>query len=219
MHPVETAVCCDHTSPTGECGRWGCRYMHVGLQSDRGASGGKEDGAGAKDEANGDEGMKEPKGQGKDEEVTEGNAGSVAASSSSPATTTSLSSTLSFFPSSSLSSFSSSSSPSPPRSCHYQSSSAAGRHTDGAIGPSLQVLSTSSFSSFLPPSSSGKSRVMLPPGNLPSPSLPPSLPPSRPFLSPLAFSACPVTWSLAAASVFTSTTTSAKPAPAVNFCT
>ena len=44
MHPIETSVCCDHASPTGECGRWKCGHPHVGLLSDRGAPGGKKDG-------------------------------------------------------------------------------------------------------------------------------------------------------------------------------
>jgi len=139
VHPIETGVCCEHTSPTGECGRWKCRHPHVGLLSDRGAPGGKKDGVRPEDEVI--KGQKEKGEEVKGEEAMDENAGGVAASSASPATTTSLCS--------SLSSFSSSSSPSSPHSCHYQSSSAAGQHTDGAIGATLQVHSTSSFS---PPS-------------------------------------------------------------------
>jgi len=142
MHPVETGVCCDHTSPTGECGRWRCRYTHVGLRSNKGTPGGREDGAETKQEEPKEEPKEEePKEEDKGEDVTEENAGGVAASSSSPVTTSL---------SSSLSSLSSSSSQSSPRSCHYQSSSAADRHTDGAIGPILQVHTASFFSHSFP---------------------------------------------------------------------
>jgi hypothetical protein len=41
MHPVETGVCCDHTSPNGECERWGCRYTK-GEKVMEGKAGGKD---------------------------------------------------------------------------------------------------------------------------------------------------------------------------------
>jgi len=169
MHPVETGVCCDHTSPTGECGQWGCRYTHVGLLSDRGAPGGKGNEAEAEEEAIRDEKEEEAEGEGKDEEATEGDAGDEgAASNSSSATTTSLSSSLSSPPPSSpLSS---------PRSCHYQSSSTASRHMNGAIGPILQVCFASSFPVSLFPSPSVKVVLCFPVTSTHLPSLPPSPP-------------------------------------------
>ena len=140
MHPVETGVCCDHTSPTRECEGCVCRSTNLGLRSNKGTPGGKEDAAETKHDAiRGGKNEKAPKKGVKGEGMTDGKAGEKAVAHPSSPTTTFPSSSLSSFSSSYLSSLPSSLSQSSPRFRHYQSYSPSDRHTGGADGPILQV--------------------------------------------------------------------------------